>query len=242
LRQIVNSLKIIDQLKFSEESYWFNKPNLFNLIVELSKIEPENINFEILEKELVDLEEKVDIYFTGNEHQVRLLSADETRFFEVSRQGSNELAARQHRAKVIKEIILKATGPLNSQQIDFNNALSEREYVKIIPTATGLSKSIMDATSTVREFLKSKGVHDYDTQEFGPLNKKKIRGFFVSNNENIATEVSLYRSNGRGDYRIWFSDLTKFAKADDLLGLTYEDSKLHIYNLSRESPIQEGNE
>ena len=38
----------------------------------------------------------------------------------------------------------------------------------IEPTETGLKKSIMDATGSVRSFLKSENIHDYDQQLQGP--------------------------------------------------------------------------
>lgn len=37
----------------------------------------------------------------------------------------------------------------------------------IEPTKTGLNKSIMDATASVRSFLKKENVHDYETQNKG---------------------------------------------------------------------------
>lgn len=41
-------------------------------------------------------------------------------------------------------------------------------YCTLIPTTTGLSKSIMDATSNVREFLKVNDIHNFETQKYGP--------------------------------------------------------------------------
>ena len=41
----------------------------------------------------------------------------------------------------------------------------------IEPTETGLKKSIMDATGSVRSFLKENQIHDYDLQGQGPENK-----------------------------------------------------------------------
>ncbi|RUA35418.1 MAG: MvaI/BcnI restriction endonuclease family protein, partial [Bacteroidetes bacterium] len=38
----------------------------------------------------------------------------------------------------------------------------------IEPTATGLKKSIMDATGPVRNYLKSNNLHDYELQAQGP--------------------------------------------------------------------------
>ena len=35
----------------------------------------------------------------------------------------------------------------------------------IVPTHTGLEKSIMDATGSVRNFLQSSSIHDFNTQD-----------------------------------------------------------------------------
>ena len=37
------------------------------------------------------------------------------------------------------------------------------DFTLIQPTATGLGKGIMDATFTVRNFLREKAIHNYDS-------------------------------------------------------------------------------
>ena len=92
---------------------------------------------------------------------------------------------------------------------------------------------IMDATSSVREFLKTMMVHDYDTQEFGPNHKIKLIGKFINLDNEVSTEISLYRSNGRGDYRIWFTDLKSFAGAEEELALIIKDGIINVLNVSK---------
>jgi len=38
----------------------------------------------------------------------------------------------------------------------------------LVPTETGMQKSIMDATAGLREYFQETGFHDYDTQAQGP--------------------------------------------------------------------------
>ncbi|WDF45995.1 DUF262 domain-containing protein [Chryseobacterium sp. KACC 21268] len=241
LQKFINSLKIINNLKLAKESYWFNKANLFTLIIEFQNLKFEEINFDKLEYYLLDLEEKVDIYFDGSEDQMEILSNDEKRYFEVARQGSHELAAREHRAKVIKDIVLKSLFDENEKtEIKSTTTKTvEGDQVLIIPTKTGLSKNIIDATSVVRNFLKDKGIHNYENQELGQDNKVKLEGVFVSDNSEMPTTISLYRSNGRGDYRIWFTGLGDFAQADDKLIITYQEGIIKIYNLRNHSILKE---
>lgn len=228
LLKIENSINIIDKLNFSKDSYWFNKANLFTLMVELNAVNETNINTDKLEHLLINLENKVDIYFNGDEQEMKLLSSDETKYFEVSRHGSHELSAREHRGKVVKEIIQQAIPEPK------NILLSKIDHAILIPTNTGLTKSIMDATSSVRNFLLKNAIHDYENQEYGPTHKKKVDAQFIQENlTTTPTEASLYRSNGRGDYRIWFSELKTFAESNDELVLIVLDNKLSILNITK---------
>lgn len=243
LDKLIKSIKLINDLKLSEGSYWFNKSNLFSLIIELSKVDTSTLNHEDLERLLSDLENKVDIYFNGDEEEIKLLSQDETKFFEVSRQGSHEFSAREHRGKVISSILKKSSvidnepaAPAVAVEIKNINALIVRRisFSKLIPTETGLAKSIMDATSTVREFLKEENLHNYSTQELGPTHKVKMESQFILQNfDKKQTEVSLYRSNGRGDYRIWFKELGTFVSANEELALIVIENKINVLNISK---------
>ena len=107
------------------------------------------------------------------------------------------------------------------------------KYTTISPTQTGLNKSIMDAVHRVREFLETNNIHDYDSQQLGPEYKIVLSGKFIYLDRTVNTNISLYRSNGRGDYRIWFSGLAEFASANDELAITLEEDVINIYNLSK---------
>jgi len=238
LDRILNSIYILDRLHFDSKSYWFNKANLFSLLIEFRNVELASLDIEILETSLLDLEKKVDIYFTSDdENEINSIPEEEKKYFEVARHGSHELAAREHRGKVIRGIIERAILVQDKNIVQINkNKLKNNgiEYAIIIPTETGLNKNIMDATSTVRDFLKRKNIHDYDSQDNGPDNKKKIEGFFVEQDgREIATEISLYKSNGRGDFRIWFSGLGTFALPKDELAIYIHDEKVKIINLNK---------
>ena len=49
----------------------------------------------------------------------------------------------------------------------------------LVPTPTGFGKSIMDATSPVRELFKNTGIHDYNFQNQGTDSKVLIQSYFV---------------------------------------------------------------
>lgn len=239
---ILNAIEIISKLKLSKNSYWFNKPNLFTLIIEITKLDTNKLIFEVLERALFDLENKVDLYFNGDEDDIKLLTSDETKFFEVSRQGSHELAAREHRGKVVCNILKQSFNEntdfsvLDESIVEKNiNYLNQKIilFSKLIPTETGLTKGIMDAVSGLREFLKTQNYHNYETQPLGPNHKIKKLAILKNLTNELETEISLYRSNGRGDYRIWFSDLKKFAEPKDELALYIDDGVMKVLNLSK---------
>ncbi len=104
----------------------------------------------------------------------------------------------------------------------------------IEPTETGLKKSIMDATGSVRSFLKSENIHDYDQQLQGPNHKIIIPTIVHTGYETIKSQASLYRPVTKsGDPRIWFYKMTKIAKANDIIAIAYFDASFQIFNLTQ---------
>ena len=104
----------------------------------------------------------------------------------------------------------------------------------IEPTATGLNKSIMDATAAIRNYLKSKNFHDYRLQGQGSEHKIVAKCLIYQEQKIYNSKASLYRPNTKkGDPRIWFSGLTKFAKANDILVLVCFNKTIHVVNISQ---------
>ena len=104
----------------------------------------------------------------------------------------------------------------------------------IEPTETGLKKSIMDATGSVRSFLKSENIHDYEKQAQGPNYKVLIPTIIHTGFKTIKSQASLYRPVTKsGDPRIWFYKMTKIAEANDIIAITYFDDSFQIFNLTQ---------
>lgn len=104
----------------------------------------------------------------------------------------------------------------------------------IEPTATGLKKSIMDATGSVRNFLKRNNIHDYDSQKQGPENKVIIPAVIYGELKTVDSNASLYRPQTKnGDPRVWFSGLTKIATPNDIVAIIYYEGQFHVFNLTR---------
>jgi hypothetical protein len=125
---------------------------------------------------------------------------------------------------------------LTSIEIDRIKILTENsvELCLIEPTETGLVKSIMDATGSVRNFLKSKNIHDFGLQNQGQESKVKITSKLIDTDKSINSIASLYRPNTKnGDPRIWFKGLGNYSKANDILGIIEFDGILYVLNITQ---------
>lgn len=106
----------------------------------------------------------------------------------------------------------------------------------LVPTPTGLGKGIMDAHAGLREFLKSKGLHDYAAQGQGTANRVLLKAWLVSPGGLRETKASLYRPETKsGDPRIWVYGLAACAKPGNVLALLGGDDGLYVVNGSDEA-------
>jgi hypothetical protein len=237
LERILSAISLFNELNFPNDSYWFNKANVFSLLIEFSKIEKINsIDRLLLELKLNDLENKVDIYFnTENEGELALISEDERKYFEYARHGSHEKPQREHRGQVISQILqacINKETPKNVQEKILELQSEQANFALFIPTRTGLDKSILDATKDIRMVLRESGVHDFFSQEKGPEHKIK-KDCILRSESDINSEVSLYRSHGRGDYRMWIQDLKEIANPDEYIAMIVDHGNLIFKNLSK---------
>ncbi|MDI9365533.1 MAG: MvaI/BcnI family restriction endonuclease [Flavobacterium sp.] len=108
------------------------------------------------------------------------------------------------------------------------------ELTLIEPTETGLVKSIMDATASVRAFLKSNNIHDFEIQKQGQESKVLVNSILLGNENVINSVASLYRPNTKkGDPRIWFKGLGSYVKANDILGIIEFEKVLYVLNITQ---------
>lgn len=127
---------------------------------------------------------------------------------------------------------------------------SEKQRLKILtrksisfcllePTETALEKSILDATHTVRDYLYSEGVHDYESQGQGPGDKVLIKGRIITGEAIHWQNVSFYRPNSKdGDPRLWIYGLKHYASSKDIIVLTHYSGNLYCFNITQ-LPIEE---
>lgn len=116
-------------------------------------------------------------------------------------------------------------------------SLSHRKRLDIsflVPTETGYQKSIIDATASMRSFLKKNKIHDFETQKQGPENKIQREITLISKDIYTKTIISLYRPITKdGDPRLWIYDLKSHAMPFDLLACINTDEELLVVNCSQ---------
>lgn len=125
---------------------------------------------------------------------------------------------------------------LTKVEIERIKLLTEKsvEVTLIEPTVTGLGKSIMDATGSVRSFFKDKNIHDYGLQNQGQESKVLINSYLITSDGLINSSASLYRPNTKkGDPRIWFKGLGAYSKANDILGIISYERDLYVVNVTQ---------
>ena len=132
--------------------------------------------------------------------------------------------------------MLKAANTSVEEALKFFNSAGITTGL-LVPTATGYKKSIMDATLSVRDFLRETGVHEYSTQKQGV--KEYVPANFVMPDECVKSTASLYRPvTKKGDPRIWFSKLTKYCKPTDLLAIVAHGGELYVFNMSNADVVR----
>jgi hypothetical protein len=124
---------------------------------------------------------------------------------------------------------------LTKSELQTLSALSDNsiEFGLLELTATGLSKSILDATQDFRSFLERSAVHDYAMQKQGQDAKKKVPArIWKSSSNPVHSTASLYRpETKKGDPRVWFSELGKVAKPGDIVAIFWDGQSLNVLAL-----------
>lgn len=109
------------------------------------------------------------------------------------------------------------------------------KFTQVQITATGLKKSIMDATTPMRAYFKENKVHDYELQRKGQDFKVIIPTHILTGFKDITTQTSLYRPETKdGDPRLWVYRLKETTEADDIHGIIALNPKeLYVINLTQ---------
>ena len=109
------------------------------------------------------------------------------------------------------------------------------KFTQVQITATGLKKSILDATTPMRTYFKENNVHDYALQNKGQDDKVIIKTYILTEYKEIETQTSLYRPETKdGDPRLWIYRLKETTEADDIHAIIAPTpTSLFVINLTK---------
>lgn len=109
------------------------------------------------------------------------------------------------------------------------------KFTQVQITATGLKKSILDATTPMRTYFKENNIHDYALQNKGQDNKVIIKTYILTEYKEIETQTSLYRPETKdGDPRLWIYRLKEATEADDIHAIIAPTpTSLFVINLTK---------
>ena len=111
------------------------------------------------------------------------------------------------------------------------------DFAFLYPTKTGLQKSIFDATKPIVDLLSRTGLHDYQIQGQGNLNKIRLPTVIIADKlRNSESSTSLYRPETKnGDPRLWPSNANRFLTANSTCAVAVYRGSLLIVNCDRTS-------
>lgn len=109
------------------------------------------------------------------------------------------------------------------------------KFTQVQITATGLKKSILDATTPMRTYFKENNVHDYELQAQGPENKVTKKTYILTGGKVIESTTSMYRPvTKEGDPRLWIYGLRETTDADDIHAIIAQNpDELFVINLTK---------
>jgi len=100
-------ISFLNKVKLTKDSYFFNKANLFTLIVELSKADIGSIKPQKLTNELNLMEAESKQYWAGID--ISKISNRKKKYYDHAKEGVNSKTARKYRGKIISELINKCS-------------------------------------------------------------------------------------------------------------------------------------
>lgn len=110
--RLLQITRFFQRLSISRDSRWYQKANLFSLVVELDKVELSKVNVEKFSDQLKSLENKVEsdevkksINLTSKK-DIEDLSQEEEKYFNYAREAVNQKSAREYRGEFLRKLIM----------------------------------------------------------------------------------------------------------------------------------------
>jgi hypoxanthine phosphoribosyltransferase len=102
--RLLKVISFLNALSIQRNTRWYNKANLFTIMVELDKTSIQEINNQCFSEKLNELDIKASNLEQGA--QVQGLTPEEIRYFGYAREAVNQKVAREYRGKFMNEVLL----------------------------------------------------------------------------------------------------------------------------------------
>lgn len=101
---LIETISYIVSLKLDDKSYWYNKANLFSIIVELYKYDDLSIiDKSIFSGKLSDFEKDYRKFTSEKDFKENI--EGQIKYYEYAKEAVNEISAREHRGNIINDFI-----------------------------------------------------------------------------------------------------------------------------------------
>lgn len=98
------TINFIAELELPRHSRWFNKANLFTLVVELEKTDRETLVPEILSAKLMEFDYRATLGQFGMGDHETVLSSEEVRYLSLAREAVNRKSSRDSRGAFMRDL------------------------------------------------------------------------------------------------------------------------------------------
>jgi hypoxanthine phosphoribosyltransferase len=105
--KIRSTVNFIAELDLPRHSRWFNKANLFTLVVELEKTDRSTIVPDILSAKLMEFDYRATLEQFGMDKEENKLSMEEIRYLSLAREAVNRKSSRDNRGIFIRDLFEK---------------------------------------------------------------------------------------------------------------------------------------
>lgn len=102
--RLINIISFLNTLAIQRSTRWYNKANLFTLIVELDKTTINEIDARCITETLSNLNTKASSIEQGA--QTQALTPDEIKYFGYAREAVNQKVAREYRGEFINKVLM----------------------------------------------------------------------------------------------------------------------------------------
>ncbi|MEQ9377067.1 MAG: DUF262 domain-containing protein [Imperialibacter sp.] len=107
--ELISAISFIESLGLASGSYWFNKSNIFTLIVECYKLDTSSVDIETFRTKLELLEQENKQYLLAQSEGLQPdLPGEDIRYFDLAKEAVNDKPSREYRGQFISRLLTQS--------------------------------------------------------------------------------------------------------------------------------------